>query len=1098
MSELSFLGLSVPDKKDVNQENQSNDYLMNFEENSSPKSSSINSNMAENKPPANLIDSSFKMADISTDLKDESGIRDDEIKKSIDDEMNHESNVQIDDEKTVTMESTDVSNTSLDKSKDGTLNESIYRYMTSMTQSPPPEIFIVSNDDEGDNQSENNAALSDVGSESFVDAQDEFLDQTLTDHDDNEEDYDEKVSTPTTKSPDHTLTNCKQSLNIDHLNVSPCCTLSNNSTLIKSPKILAEISADDQECSFTYEDRLELLQTKITYEKQIVELHEKLDQQKDDGSVQVSKMQAEQIDHIRKEYDIQCQKSQDQLEQQKNRYETIVGQLEEAMEQLRMSNASMKNQYETNALAQINELKQRHEQLSIKLYESQDENQKLNDCILEMAEQRGHLREKMESLKSNMIELNNRLVESVHERESLKSRLNDGLAVKSTFEGEEKMQNLISDHLEELNKLKLQNDKTITDLQNEINNLNFTIESNLLNMNNLNDQLVLKNKELEKNRHELSKQNEKFFEIETKLKRVECENEKLKLNDQRIEEFETKINDLESKLAELKIENDSLKKDIQVGLTREKKYDVKLNDSKSEISKLMIVNQELSNAKIELEEARSSIENRLFDCEEQNVLLETKLEQIEQQIKQEQEANVNKQVEMVEKITRLEQIVCDKDVELEFLKTNNHRETQELRGKIEQAEMVHCDLQKLYDDFQAKHLNCDHIYDENQRLHNETEKLRKDNKDLNEKWDQFQHEWIESRTKLLAEKDCLQQSNDTMRIKIVELNDMVRESTTKTAALEAELKSGHEQLRNKLNETSQRLVETERVKSELESKNSIILEKNKKIVSEFASTEKRFCEERSLMEQKISALQKRLRMTEAERESLDKERLSLEKNLQTLQSNMEQMQTKISERDDEFNRCQNELGQQRKHIQSQQEQTNVLKEECENLKKSNTEIQQRLQRNRERYDENFNTMRQVAHKYLVAKTLIPTLQNQIKLQKEVGEKLTNEIAVLLAKVDSNKKDSIKNEKVKEILRLINDRISNLAKDTTLLIGTHSKQDPVIDANAGPRVAEGKEQMPPPQSTSTKSAFEPIELPSTDDRPKTTTKSLNVSNKENIL
>mgnify|MGYP002718404618 CR=1 FL=1 len=175
------------------------------------------------------------------------------------------------------------------------------------------------------------------------------------------------------------------------------------------------------------------------------------------------------------------------------------------------------------------------------------------------------------------------------------------------------------------------------------------------------------------------------------------------------------------------------------------------------------------------------------------------------------------------------------------------------------------------------------------------------------------------------------------------------------------------------------------------------------------------------MEQKISALQKRLRMTEAERESLDKERLSLEKNLQTLQSNMEQMQTKISERDDEFNRCQNELGQQRKHIQSQQEQTNVLKEECENLKKSNTEIQQRLQRNRERYDENFNTMRQVAHKYQVAKTLIPTLQNQIKLQKEVGEKLTNEIAVLLAKVDSNKKDSIKNEKVKEILRLINDR-----------------------------------------------------------------------------
>ena len=72
MSELSFLGLSVPDKKDVNQEKQSNDDQMNFEENSSPESNSINSNMAENQPPANLIDSSFKMADISIIHKQDS------------------------------------------------------------------------------------------------------------------------------------------------------------------------------------------------------------------------------------------------------------------------------------------------------------------------------------------------------------------------------------------------------------------------------------------------------------------------------------------------------------------------------------------------------------------------------------------------------------------------------------------------------------------------------------------------------------------------------------------------------------------------------------------------------------------------------------------------------------------------------------------------------------------------------------------------------------------------------------------------------------------------------------------------------------------
>ncbi|OTF71071.1 hypothetical protein BLA29_009241, partial [Euroglyphus maynei] len=265
-----------------------------------------------------------------------------------------------------------------------------------------------------------------------------------------DDDDDEKNFEP--ESPDHTpSSNIKRSLNIDYLNISPCCTSSNNSTVIgKSPSLLAKISADDQECSFSYEDRLELLQTKITYENQIIELHEKLDQQTENNSEQALKMQTEQMNNIQKEYDIQCQKSkdqidnlynhqkilQDELEQQKNRYESIIGELEETMEQLRMNNASLKNQYETNAMAQINELKQRHEQLSIQLYESQNENQKLDNCILEMDKQRCHLRETIESMKSNMIELNSHLVESVHEREVLKSRLNDMLEQKSNFDNE--------------------------------------------------------------------------------------------------------------------------------------------------------------------------------------------------------------------------------------------------------------------------------------------------------------------------------------------------------------------------------------------------------------------------------------------------------------------------------------------------------------------------------------------------------------------------------------------------------------------------------------------------------------------------------------
>lgn len=777
-------------------------------------------------PKKQLLNESCKNDEKSVDLKNDT-----EIGKPDDDEMTHELDNQNNDENTSAIN--DFSNTSFEMNKgNGILSESVYRYMTSLMRTPPPDIVIISKDEMGQIQSsiEENAASSEVGTDSFVDAQEELLDQTLTDHCE-DEDHDEKdfelVSTPTSKSPDHTISNNRLSLNIDQLNVSPCCTLSNNGTVTKSPSLLAQISADDQECSFSYEDRLELLETKITYEKKIVELYERLDQQKEAISEQVSKVHIEQIDHIRKEYDVQCQKSrdevdnlraqqqilQDKLELQKTRYETVVGELEETMEQLRMDNSSMKNQYETTAFIQINDLKQRHEQLSIQLYESQNENQILNNAMLEMDKDRHDLRETIQSLNSNIIELNHRLVESVHDREILTVRLNETLAQKSTFENEfqsklteakqkinslelianeseSKMESLVSDHLEELNKLKLENDETITKLQNEINNLNSTLESNLFNLKNLNDEFVQKNNELEKNLQEMSKQNKKILEIETSLKLIQCENEKLKLNDQKIVQFETKIHDLETKLSKLKNENDSLKQDVQVSLTREQNHKVKLANSKSEISKLMAVNQELLDAKIELEEARSNIESRLFDCEERNILLETKLEQ------------------------------------------------------VEQSEVIHRDLQKLYDDFQAKHAQCDQIGDENQRLHNEMEQLRKQNKELFEKFEQSRHEWTESRTKLLDNNDRLLQSNDTMAGKIVELNDMVQNLTKKNASLDSELKSGHEQLKRKFDETCQRLVETERAKFELETKISTIMAKHEKMADEFKKAEKQFSEER--------------------------------------------------------------------------------------------------------------------------------------------------------------------------------------------------------------------------------------------------------------
>ncbi|OTF78168.1 hypothetical protein BLA29_009821 [Euroglyphus maynei] len=187
----------------------------------------------------------------------------------------------------------------------------------------------------------------------------------------------------------------------------------------------------------------------------------------------------------------------------------------------------------------------------------------------------------------------------------------------------------------------------------------------------------------------------------------------------------------------------------------------------------------------------------------------------------------------------------------------------------------------------------------------------------------------------------------------------------------------------------------------------------------------------------------------------------------------------------------------------------MLNEECETLKKSDqsNETEKQLEQVHKQWDETLNRLKLVSHKYQLSKRLIPALQNQIAYQKEIGEKLKNEIAVLVNKVDGNKKDSIKNKKVKEILAFLDDRVSNLIKDSTVM-QTDSKQEPVTNTDEKRVANEDKDQMPPPPPLLTKSsrAFKPIELPSDDQqaveggvrRTMGALKSLNLTNKENIV
>lgn len=72
--------------------------------------------------------------------------------------------------------------------------------------------------------------------------------------------------------------------------------------------------------------------------------------------------------------------------------------------------------------------------------------------------------------------------------------------------------------------------------------------------------------------------------------------------------------------------------------------------------------------------------------------------------------------------------------------------------------------------------------------------------------------------------------------------------------------------------------------------------------------------------------------------------------------------------------------------------------------------------------ENFSQKIKSLHdKYVLVQRLVPCLQSKLDTQKNLISKLIQEIVKLINKIDENKKDYLRNEKAKEMLKLINER-----------------------------------------------------------------------------
>lgn len=165
------------------------------------------------------------------------------------------------------------------------------------------------------------------------------------------------------------------------------------------------------------------------------------------------------------------------------------------------------------------------------------------------------------------------------------------------------------------------------------------------------------------------------------------------------------------------------------------------------------------------------------------------------------------------------------------------------------------------------------------------------------------------------------------------------------------------------------------------------------------------------------ALEKRLALLNSDLADAKVFRESLEKDYENLHLKYEEKEIKFQELNNELQR----MKFQNKQFEELEKKMNVLLNEKESLQSTNINLQSEIEKLLDEKDVILTKDKNYYTKYNSIKAFVQSAQNQLTYQLELSKKLVAEIKKMMGKIETNKKDSISNEKVKKILELISER-----------------------------------------------------------------------------
>ncbi|KAF7491910.1 hypothetical protein SSS_00189 [Sarcoptes scabiei] len=969
-----------------------------------------------------------------------------------------------------------------DKLENHTLNESVYKFISVMVDTQNKESEMTNE--------KLSPHLSEIENEDFVDAKDEF--ETVINED-------KQVSTDFNRS----------SFCLEQFNVSPF----QSNAMNLSSKLNGSI-----EESFTFEDRIRLLQTKLEYENKIVDLQEELDEKMDYTDMK------NQLLIIEEKHRNECQNYQEKIEEiskrlaekesvmneEKMQYELLIRELNETIKNIKEENVSLTNKFETEYFDQYDNLKNLNDDLNRQIYESKNENEKMKEAMLDMDFQRCELDKTIEKLNSRMMDLklmiqtltddNERLAkESNAAKQSEKNLLEEirmkqddfdscSKSIESLVLKFEKLEHQYESLIEENEKIIGINknyDEIHTKLKNEINISHAFNDEKSKELEIISEQLDQKRNEIDHLRIDNEAKQEQINNLTKKIEDFKTEMIAFQsISDKKqslFEEYQNKFDDTVQELEEQKNKNFLLTNEIHNLRQQHATYSRKINELETNLNEAITANQQLSEQIVDLKDRLNIAENKLFESEEKIVSLENDLEQSELSANKLFDQNLNEKNELLKSISNLRSEVDLKENIINNLHNSMALEKSEFEKKIDISIKNFKDLEAQFDDFQRIHQNCAKIEEEKIELLERLNSALCQEKHLAEKIKDFESKHLSMEMKFSEEKNKLEITIKELIEKLESSQNLCQQISEEKNELDHKIRNENAQIKEKLQESNRRNTENEAIKIKLEAELSKLNERNQRISSEFAKYEKMHSEEKDLMQQSLEASRKHLSSKENDLKILKMENDSLSNKLNSIIDEMKELNLKLEVKEEERQfiekrykiEIETSQGLQKK-IEIIDESHKKIIEELREFKESDSENQSKLKDVTEKLREtvientkileekedltkilerkieeieNFSQKIKSLHdKYVLVQRLVPCLQSKLDTQKNLISKLIQEIVKLINKIDENKKDYLRNEKAKEMLKLINERLSYLAEDRTVKIKKPVSNEKFVENN----------------------------------------------------